>query len=163
MKNIFSIIILASALLLTGCGEGDNSKVTDPSSEPIKKEIEASIQKSELKECLKGCEVFEEGNGLLSKGMCIDTCWTEEAKLQKDIAICDEKVSPDNALMQSGCRLNVAEATLNSEHCDTIKDGIMKLGCYSSLANKTKDETICEKITDGMMKMICIEGIEDVQ
>ncbi len=157
--------MLLSILLLVGCGGTSTSKKTDiPTSSSAMKELgsqkEDSTRKSELKECLAGCEVFQEGNGLLSKGMCIDTCWAEEATIKKDIKLCD-KVSADNALIQAGCRIGVAEETLDEKHCATIDDEMMQSGCYMEIAGLKKDSSICENITIGISKALCIDDIEN--
>lgn len=163
MKKTFLITVLLSSLLLAGCGAKTSIEKSDSPTDSMVEKAETSqkdsIKKSEIKECLTGCEVFEEGGeGLLSREMCIDTCWAEEAEVKKDISICDEKVSAENALIQSGCRMNVAEATLDPKHCETIKDNIMKIGCYSELASLKKDPSICDNVEEGMMRTICVEG-----
>lgn len=160
------ITAFLSVALLTLAGCGGTTSVSDEAgnNEVKPKEVsqpKAPIAKSEIKECLPGCEAFEEGEGLLSKGMCQDACWTDEAEVRKDITICDEKVSKDNALMQIGCRLNVATATLDPKYCATIDDGIMTMGCYSELAVLKKDPTICENIPAGITRSICLDSLEE--
>lgn len=124
-----------------------------------------SGSKTDIEVCLKGCGYLD-GTGMFSKEFCVDSCWASVAKDMKDISICDTKVDPKNDLVQSACRINVAEETLNPKDCEGIgatADDMFRISCYSTVAKKKKDPSVCDLITSGMFKSVCVEDANSAE
>lgn len=174
-------ILIVAFIALAGCGKPSTPDQPSKQPEAIKNvekeemereryeesandtmEADADFNNFEVSECITGCAILESGTGLMSKEFCEGSCWAAQAQAQKDITICDTKVDKNDVLLQSACRMNVAEATGDTKNCDGITDTLMKDGCYSNVAKVKQDPSICEAIKGSFLYESCVEEAQNL-
>jgi len=163
MKKFLPVGLLA-LIFLSGCGQ---STVNGLISNQVKQAAEQAAQQAQngntnqnqdhnagsgndINTCLSGCDLLtNNNNSIISKDFCVGSCWSDKAKTDNDITICDTKINKDDATLQFACRSPIALASDKPEYCNGIgKDNadIYRASCISDIAKKRKDITLCDTI-----------------